>query len=120
MTGYSSNKQLPCRAPRSEADMAGNAITDTSLVDVARQTLPFQLTGAQDRALAEILDDMAYPAPMARLLQVQRSVVMVKQRWHHAHSPSSGQASAEVWCPCCKLGSVLSWHVMKCRNLEAG
>ena len=60
-----------CRAPRTEADMAGNAINDTSLVDVARQSLPFRLTGAQDRALAEILDDMAYPAPMARLLQVR-------------------------------------------------
>jgi ATP-dependent DNA helicase RecG len=51
--------------------MAGNAVTDTSLVGVARQALPFRLTGAQDRALAEILDDMAYPAPMARLLQVR-------------------------------------------------
>ena len=60
-----------CRAPRNEADMAGNAVTDTSLVDEARQALPFRLTGAQDKALAEILDDMAYPAPMARLLQVQ-------------------------------------------------
>ncbi len=50
--------------------MAGNAITDTALVDVAREALPFKLTGAQDRALGEILDDMAAPAPMARLLQV--------------------------------------------------
>ena len=60
------------RAPRNEADMAGNAITDTSLVEAAREALPFRLTGAQDRALAEVLDDMAVPAPMARLLQVPR------------------------------------------------
>ena len=58
------------RAPRDEADLAGNAITDTALVELAREALPFQLTGAQDRALGEILDDMAAPAPMARLLQV--------------------------------------------------
>ncbi len=50
--------------------MAGNAITDTALVEIAREALPFKLTGAQGRALGEILDDMAAPAPMARLLQV--------------------------------------------------
>jgi ATP-dependent DNA helicase RecG len=34
-----------------------------------RQLLPFQLTGAQERVLAEIRADMARPQPMARLLQ---------------------------------------------------
>ncbi len=39
--------------------------------DVAsfRASLPFALTGAQDRALGEVLADMARPRPMARLLQ---------------------------------------------------
>ena len=32
-------------------------------------SLPFKLTGAQDRALREILADMAEPKQMARLLQ---------------------------------------------------
>jgi ATP-dependent DNA helicase RecG len=34
-----------------------------------RELLPFQLTGAQERVLAEIRADMARPQPMARLLQ---------------------------------------------------
>ena len=33
------------------------------------KSLPFELTGAQDRALREILDDMREPKQMARLLQ---------------------------------------------------
>lgn len=36
--------------------------------DFLRQILPFHLTGAQRRALREIFDDMASPAPMYRLL----------------------------------------------------
>jgi ATP-dependent DNA helicase RecG len=35
----------------------------------ARLTLPFALTGAQTRSIAEIEGDMAQPAPMLRLLQ---------------------------------------------------
>ena len=34
-----------------------------------RSSLPFKMTGAQERALREILDDMANPKQMARLLQ---------------------------------------------------
>ena len=34
-----------------------------------RSSLPFKMTGAQERALGEILDDMAGPKQMARLLQ---------------------------------------------------
>jgi len=34
-----------------------------------RARLPFQLTGAQDRAVGEIVADLAAPAPMSRLLQ---------------------------------------------------
>ena len=39
------------------------------LVDAFRAQLPFALTGDQERALAEIADDLAGPAPMHRLLQ---------------------------------------------------
>ncbi|MBM3459980.1 MAG: ATP-dependent DNA helicase RecG, partial [Armatimonadetes bacterium] len=38
-------------------------------LDDLRRSLPFQLTGAQERAIAEILGDMASPRPMQRLLQ---------------------------------------------------
>ncbi len=38
-------------------------------VDELLEQLPFQLTGAQQRCLAEIRDDMAQPVPMNRLLQ---------------------------------------------------
>lgn len=38
-------------------------------LEAFRSSLPFKLTGAQERALREILDDMANPKQMARLLQ---------------------------------------------------
>lgn len=37
--------------------------------DQVHRMLPFRLTGAQDRVVKEILDDMAKPAPMNRLVQ---------------------------------------------------
>ncbi|MBH9665380.1 DEAD/DEAH box helicase, partial [Burkholderia multivorans] len=39
------------------------------LVDRLYQTLPFKLTGAQQRVVAEISADLARPYPMHRLLQ---------------------------------------------------
>jgi len=42
---------------------------DESLERRLRSLLPFALTGAQERVLAEIRADMARPQPMARLLQ---------------------------------------------------
>jgi ATP-dependent DNA helicase RecG len=42
---------------------------DDRVREAARRTLPFPLTGAQKRVLAEIVDDLRAPAPMLRLLQ---------------------------------------------------
>jgi len=42
---------------------------DDAVLTSFRELLPFTLTGAQDRALAAILADMARPVPMSRLLQ---------------------------------------------------
>ena len=47
----------------------GISIVSTHLCDQLRKELSFSLTGSQDRALEEILNDMAGPAPMLRLLQ---------------------------------------------------
>jgi ATP-dependent DNA helicase RecG len=44
-------------------------LVDGELIVRFRQGLPFALTGAQDRAIAEIRADMAGPHPMHRLLQ---------------------------------------------------
>ena len=54
-------KRDTTRAPRLKpgSDLAGKL----------RERLPFTLTGAQERALAEILHDLAQPHPMQRLLQ---------------------------------------------------
>ena len=43
--------------------------TDGELVAAFRRQLPFSLTGAQDRALAAILNDLQRDTPMHRLLQ---------------------------------------------------
>ena len=50
--------------------MAAREAGDTALLDSTRAALPFQLTGAQERAVAEVVADMAKPIPMMRLLQV--------------------------------------------------
>jgi ATP-dependent DNA helicase RecG len=43
--------------------------TGNAEVDRFTATLPFKLTGAQQRVVTEILDDMAEPHPMMRLIQ---------------------------------------------------
>jgi len=43
--------------------------TDRTLLDAFLASLPFELTGAQRRALEEVLADIARPRPMSRLLQ---------------------------------------------------
>src|SRR5262249_49797781 len=43
--------------------------TDHRLLDALLGAQPFELTGGQQRSLAEILQDVARPRPMTRLLQ---------------------------------------------------
>jgi ATP-dependent DNA helicase RecG len=48
----------------------GNPLTaDKKVLDKFLESLPFQLTGAQRRVLAELLADLEKPRPMSRLLQ---------------------------------------------------
>ena len=47
----------------------GYVFTDRRLLDTLAAALPFQLTLGQEKALAEILEDLARPVPMSRLLQ---------------------------------------------------
>ncbi|MDQ3069929.1 MAG: ATP-dependent DNA helicase RecG [Acidobacteriota bacterium] len=46
-----------------------SVVIDDRVRDAARAVLPFRLTGDQKRAVKEIVDDMARPEPMNRLLQ---------------------------------------------------
>ena len=48
-------------------------MTEVGLVEAAREALPFQLTGGQERALDNVLRDMQGPLPMMCLLQVQKT-----------------------------------------------
>lgn len=50
-------------------DPDGPTARPENLVEDFRNGLPYELTGAQDRAVAEILEDLASPVPMHRLLQ---------------------------------------------------
>ena len=63
--------QLGLALRRSAAvEEAGTAFADTGrLTRALRATLPFALTGAQERAVVEIAADLARPHPMRRLLQ---------------------------------------------------
>lgn len=71
------------------------------MVDAARAALPFELTRAQDRTLAQILGDMAKPFPMNRLLQVCLLGAPVssgawpgqtRTQYHSSHPDSKTQA----------------------------
>jgi ATP-dependent DNA helicase RecG len=42
---------------------------DDDLIEHFTESLPFELTGAQQRALAEVISDLRSPKPMSRLLQ---------------------------------------------------
>ncbi|KAK9844493.1 hypothetical protein WJX74_003173 [Apatococcus lobatus] len=57
------------RAPRNEADLEGICMLSLDCMEEGRRQLPFQLTAAQETALAEVLEDLALPSPMMRLLQ---------------------------------------------------
>lgn len=47
------------------------SITRLEAMAAAQRTLPYALTGAQERALADVVSDLAGPAVMMRLLQVR-------------------------------------------------
>ena len=57
------------RAREARARLQAAALTDTRLVNRLLERLPFRLTGAQQRAWAEIAEDLSRPEPMNRLLQ---------------------------------------------------
>jgi ATP-dependent DNA helicase RecG len=57
-------RERAARRPRTLCYLPGDR-----LLQAAREVLPFRLTAAQERALAEILADLGGPSPMLRLLQ---------------------------------------------------
>ncbi len=52
-----------------QREQATALVDDDQLVAAFRRQLPFTLTGAQDRVLAAILEDLRHDTPMHRLLQ---------------------------------------------------
>jgi ATP-dependent DNA helicase RecG len=57
------------RAERRASGGAPQLVAEAGLYDRFARSLPFRLTGAQQRVIEEIWDDMAQPAPMNRLVQ---------------------------------------------------
>ncbi len=57
------------RAARAHEEKGWRHRLDGPHLAAVRQALPFRLTSAQERVIAEVLDDMASPRPMRRLLQ---------------------------------------------------
>ena len=60
---------MPLRGPRAESAPVDAAADNPSLVARLRASLPFALTNAQERVVAEIARDLEQPHPMQRLLQ---------------------------------------------------
>ncbi|MBX7258015.1 MAG: ATP-dependent DNA helicase RecG [Candidatus Hydrogenedentes bacterium] len=60
---------LLARQARRHESKAYRHVTDGERLGALRTSLPFALTGAQQRAVADILEDMASERPMVRLLQ---------------------------------------------------
>ena len=62
--------QLSLRRQRlAHRQQAAVPLRDVSLAKALRAALPYQLTGAQQRVFAEIVQDLAVPSPMMRLVQ---------------------------------------------------
>ncbi len=60
---------LSARAARLHEEKGNRHVVDGPMLKAFRASLPFQLTPAQHRVVSDILDDMASPRPMVRLLQ---------------------------------------------------
>lgn len=60
---------LLVKRAKADAQSAPAITIDRAALARMRQDLPFELTGGQERALDEILSDLARPHPMQRLLQ---------------------------------------------------
>ena len=56
------------RFRRESTEKAGHAFSDTDISEFYR-VLPFELTGAQKRAIGDAIADMTKPVPMSRLIQ---------------------------------------------------
>ncbi|PKB56640.1 MAG: hypothetical protein BZY69_00755, partial [SAR202 cluster bacterium Casp-Chloro-G1] len=63
--------QVGVQTRKREWQISGDApfVEDHALADTFLGTLPFTLTGAQERVLREVRDDMARTVPMSRLLE---------------------------------------------------
>lgn len=59
------------RAPKEGDPLEVDTMHCTQLLDATKAALPFSLTGAQERVIAEVVADVAKPEPMVRLLQVR-------------------------------------------------
>nr|BAD42331.1 DNA helicase RecG [Nannochloris bacillaris] len=57
------------RLPSNKNGIQGVAVTNFAQMDLVRRALPFELTGAQDRALSAVTDGMTGWPPMMALLQ---------------------------------------------------
>ena len=60
---------LCTRAARHQDETGRRHVIDGTQLRRFRESLPFQLTPGQERAVVDILDDMASPRPMVRLIQ---------------------------------------------------
>ncbi|MBN2307744.1 MAG: ATP-dependent DNA helicase RecG [Candidatus Hydrogenedentes bacterium] len=60
---------LHARAARLHEETGTRHVVDGPFLGALRASLPFHLTPGQDRAVADILEDMASPRPMVRLIQ---------------------------------------------------
>ena len=60
---------LRARALRHNEEIGNCHVTNGAMLVRLRESLPFELTSGQERAVTDILQDMASPRPMLRLLQ---------------------------------------------------
>jgi len=60
---------LSARAARLHEEKGNRHVIDGRILGTFRESLPFALTRSQERAVSDILGDMASPRPMMRLLQ---------------------------------------------------
>ena len=78
------------------------------------ESLDFDLTGAQMRALDEILDDLSRDTPMGRLLQETLGAARRWWLWRPSWRPSAAATERRSWCPPRYLRSSTSSTCLGC------
>lgn len=108
---------LKARAARLHEEKGYRHVVDGPKLSALRSSLPFTLTIAQNRAVADILADMASPRPMVRLLQGDVGCGKTVVALHAVAAAADGGYQTALMVP---TEILAEQHYLSLRQLLAG